>query len=642
MDSEDEFENRGYDEDENHEDDFQTWTMKDSVIFLIDCGESMFEMSNNEVPFQNSLKCAISTISDKIISSHSDLVGVCFYGTRENLNTHDIENVMVFQDLDKPDAQKIVDLENLLKIDFQSTYGSCKNTEFPFGDALWASALMFSDCKVKVGVKRIFIFTNQDNPNKLDSNARDAIQKAKDLHVMGIDIELFSINKQGELFNPNKFYAQIFSLGDEIDLKDWRSSQSLTDLHNHVRPCATKKRSSGKLMLTIFDSLQIGVAVYSLVNETKKGSAVPIDPETKTPLQKKSILVGQQTREIVSPDEIAYQYQYGGEGVNFDKQQINEIRYPYRPGITLLGFKPQTALEPYHNLAHSYFLYPDEHIIEGSTTAFCALLTKMLTLKRIAIVRISARENSPPKMAALVPQEEKLDDDNNQIMPSGFHVIYLPYADDLRDIEIEKSSKASKEQVEKARKVVQGLRIDFDSRNFQNPALQKHYANLQDLAMGREIREEVIDYAIPDTEGMMEFQEEIVDFKDAVLPSFYAPDVKKTPGAKTPVSKRKREDDENSPPGSVDKKRKVVDEVDWENLVAENKLNTATIVEMKIYCSNQGLKNYSSKTKLELMEIVKKSVLENSNKNRNHHTDENDEDNDMVVIKQSASQMQNK
>lgn len=24
---------------------------------------------------------------------------------------------------------------------------------------------------------------------------------------MGIDIELFSINRQGELFNPNKFYA---------------------------------------------------------------------------------------------------------------------------------------------------------------------------------------------------------------------------------------------------------------------------------------------------------------------------------------------------------------------------------------------------------------------------------------------------
>lgn len=55
--------------------------------------------------------------------------------------------------------------------------------------------------------------------------------------------------------------------------------------------------------------------------------------------------------------------------------------------------------------------------------------------------------------------------------------------------------------------------------------------------------------------GMMEFQEEIVDFKDAVLPPFYAPDVKKTPGAKTPVAKRKRED-ETSPTGS-EKKRKV-------------------------------------------------------------------------------------
>lgn len=113
---------------------------------------------------------------------------------------------------------------------------------------------------------------------------------------------------------------QIFSFGDEVDLKDWRSSQSLADLHNHVRPVATKKRSSGKLLLTLFDSLQIGissllqiadfpfltfflgVSVYSLVTETKKGSAIPIDPETKTPLKRKSVLIGQQTQEVVSPE----------------------------------------------------------------------------------------------------------------------------------------------------------------------------------------------------------------------------------------------------------------------------------------------------------------------------------------------------
>lgn len=59
---------------------------------------------------------------------------------------------------------------------------------------------------------------------------------------------------------------------------------------------------------------------------------------------------------------------------------------------------------------------------------------------------------------------------------------------------------------------------------------------------------------------------------------------------------------------------------------------------MKNYCSNQGLKNYSSKSKLELMEIVRKRVLENTKKSASQ--DNNDEG--MVVIKQSASQAQSK
>jgi hypothetical protein len=30
------------------------------------------------------------------------------------------------------------------------------------------------------------------------------------------------------------------------------------------------------------------------------------------------------------------------------------------PGITLIGFKPEKYIKPYHNLRPSYFLYPDE------------------------------------------------------------------------------------------------------------------------------------------------------------------------------------------------------------------------------------------------------------------------------------------
>jgi hypothetical protein len=42
----------------------------------------MFERNDRgEMPFHNAVKCAIATLTDKIISSENDLVGVCFYGT---------------------------------------------------------------------------------------------------------------------------------------------------------------------------------------------------------------------------------------------------------------------------------------------------------------------------------------------------------------------------------------------------------------------------------------------------------------------------------------------------------------------------------------------------------------------------------
>ena len=40
-------------------------------------------------------------------------------------------------------------------------------------------------------------------------------------------------------------------------------------------------------------------------------------------------------------------------------------------------------------------------------------------------------------MSILYKQEEELDEHKVQITPPGFHVIFLPYADDFRKVKIE-------------------------------------------------------------------------------------------------------------------------------------------------------------------------------------------------------------
>lgn len=68
-------------------------------------------------------------------------------------------------------------------------------------------------------------------------------------------------------------------------------------------------------------------------------------------------------------------------------------------------------------------------------------------------------------------QAEEFDpEDGSQLRPPGFHVIYLPYADDIREIVLdEEPAKATHDQIIAAKKLVKTLRIRFDSRNFENP-----------------------------------------------------------------------------------------------------------------------------------------------------------------------------
>jgi ATP-dependent DNA helicase 2 subunit 1 len=58
------------------------------------------------------------------------------------------------------------------------------------------------------------------------------------------------------------------------------------------------------------------------------------------------------------------------------------------------------------------------------------------------------------------------------------------------------------EQFEAAKKLIKRMNIDFDSRNFENPTIQKHYATLQALALGESEVEKIEDLLRPDPDGL--------------------------------------------------------------------------------------------------------------------------------------------
>lgn len=108
-------------------------------------------------------------------------------------------------------------------------------------------------------------------------------------------------------------------------------------------------------------------------------------------------------------------------------------------------------------------------------------------------------------------------------------MIPLPYADDLRGNKeifefagLERKNEGGAGITETltdtekhaAKLLIKNLNIDFDSRNFQNPTIQKFFSGLQALALNEEEPEEVQDDLEPDYEGLRKFAPVIGRFRD--------------------------------------------------------------------------------------------------------------------------------
>ncbi|CAG2194360.1 G22P1 [Mytilus edulis] len=355
---------------------------------------------------------------------------------------------------------------------------------------------MFSNSTQKVGSKRILLFTNNDNPHAGSPQLqRQARTKASDLNETGIDLELMHLIQEGETFDVTKFYKDLlYSADDEItELPD--PAEKLEELMSRVRTKDHKKRALRRIPFSLGKGLNLGVGVYTLVRSCPK----PYGAQT-----------------------------YGGRRICFENDEVTEIKRFEEPGFYLMGFKPRASLKKYYHVKPGQFIYPDENTVSGSTTLFSALLKKCLDRGVMPICKYIPGKNFPPRFAALVPQEEELDEHKVQITPPGFHVIILPFADDFRKVKLDETVRANTEQIDKAKDMIKKLAFTFNSESFENPVLQKYWRNIEALALDRDEPEEMVDYTMPNDAGMTKEQKELIDeFKDLVFPAGYEPGKKR-------------------------------------------------------------------------------------------------------------------
>jgi ATP-dependent DNA helicase 2 subunit 1 len=122
---------------------------------------------------------------------------------------------------------------------------------------------------------------------------------------------------------------------------------------------------------------------------------------------------------------------------------LKEIRNFGEPILRILGFKPISTLRFWDNLRPSYFIYPSDAAVTGSTRTFASLHKKMFKDKLMALAWLIPRRNQAPVFSAIIPQQEEFDDKGAQSTPPGMHCIVLPFQDDIRANPVEETATGS-------------------------------------------------------------------------------------------------------------------------------------------------------------------------------------------------------
>ncbi|KZT27230.1 SPOC domain-like protein [Neolentinus lepideus HHB14362 ss-1] len=495
--------------DEDDEDELQdiSWLegKRDVILFCIDCSESMLELRNDSIyedtktcHLYSALEAAMQIQKRKVLVGPNDSVGILLFNTsRRNESTSQgseiKRNNFVYQPIEQISAPKVLELMQLLdaarddpeflRTEFPPLSG---NKRVPMGDVFTSCNWVLRDGAPKTATKRVFLITDEDDPHPGAGGQRlitSSQTTLLDLTQAGVTVEPFFISTEEKPFDTSKFYSSILL---PTNLEDTDASllpesifiTRIEDLIAQMRIYEVPKRSIFNVPFQLADGFVIGVKGYGLVTEQKKGSYkyfvdlgdkmgvagsktiyADIDDDAIVEVPKDEILYGMTLGATTEHYEKGGRVVPVGSRVFYTAEEVKSFRsMGLEPGIKLLGFKDRTELRFEDNVKHSTFIYPDEMTYSGSKRTFGALLRSMLAKAKIGLALALTRRNAPPVFCALLPQEEK-PDETGWLEPSGFHLVPLPYADDIRAAPIDEGSRASGEIVEAARAWVLKLAV---------------------------------------------------------------------------------------------------------------------------------------------------------------------------------------
>ena len=507
---------------------------KECIIFLIDCHSTMHgifqdsSISTKSTPLSTILKVTENFLKTKIISNQNDLFGMVLFNTSITNNEMNFDGINTLFKIAAPNALIIKKIkimtqncdpqlnEKNYKKELNDIFKPSEDIKSNnLSNALWIVHSLLKNYDKKSYKRRIFLFTDNDDPITDNQEKNLCLQRAKDMNDSDITIELFPMNFDNKRFNLSNFYSQIIPANSDDDLDGGNDNllsieqctDRLRELTKRIRQKEIKKRTLGKCPFYLTNNTKIYMNIYSSIRKAYKGKIYNVDAKTNKLLKGVNSIICKDSGADLYPEQVGTYQLYGNKKIIFSKEEMNKIKFLEQPGMKLMGFKSIDSIKPYYNIRESYFIYPNELFSNGAGKLVDALIKQMANKKKCAIVKFVAREGSTVKFCALLPQQEKYDEDYFQT-PPGFNMIVLPWADDIRsNSEILSKNpkilpKVTDEQSELAKKLIKKMNISFDYRAFQNVELQKFYATLQALALEETNVEPVEDTLQPHTEGL--------------------------------------------------------------------------------------------------------------------------------------------
>lgn len=487
---------------------------REGLLALIDCSDSMFNEASGKHNFREALELIEAVMKNKIITSDKDLIGIVLYNTEHSPPPPDDTEIetgivvpkhtAIFMPLASPSADSIRKVMNFREsedlFDFGRKFGNSSDSNF--SDVLWLCSRMFTRCGYKLEQSSIVLFTSNDEPHSAGSyQYQQSYVKARDLQQLGVNLVLVPMVAE---FDGSKFYQEFICTVTDEDPEQFRFpcyQESRDCLLNRIFRRDFRKKALSHINFQLSEDVALGVNIYSLSRKTKYPTKVNLLRETN------EVIISKRSYQVATDEENETGFvsqpllpgnqrktqNIGGEKITFTVDEVTNMKQMLPPGIRLLGFKPMSKVSLVNHLRSSLFLYPDENSISGSTTLFRALYEKCLAKHKVAYCMLTMRRKQPSKLVALIPQECCYDDDGEPFRHSGFRIEFIPYAADIRKLDVLERPPPSvtQEQVDVFKSVVKKIKFKYHPSQFDNPVLMTVYTNIEALLFNR--AEEVYD-----------------------------------------------------------------------------------------------------------------------------------------------------